>query len=336
MALARATLSLFVAALACTPAPDEPPPPPAKVAEVPEPPGLGGIEGCWSKPGDASVLCFGPTRTAFDSPYATMQSRVARIDSEAGIVTIRERPECVVSKLTGLTAEREAEPEQAPTRLTLEGQRLVALGANGARMPFERSDRALPEDVCTAEAKASRAEIWPPFWALVERTRDAAPSCAKRKAYPTDCCLEHAEKLRDALAVGPSEQLAAFRTALAFALARANTYELLGAASVVRGGCSEACFDEVRGWLVARGREAFERALEDPQHLGDLVLGDERPACPDILSTPKRAHQQRALTAPDQAELPLPLRELEPSGRYWTSDELAERYPKLCRRFGGC
>jgi hypothetical protein len=45
------------------------------------------------------------------------------------------------------------------------------------------------------------------------------------------------------------------------------------------GGCSDDMFEYFRAWLVAQGRETFDRVLADPQSLADLDEEDPSAAC---------------------------------------------------------
>ncbi|WP_342210876.1 LysR family transcriptional regulator [Streptomyces sp. DH-12] len=47
---------------------------------------------------------------------------------------------------------------------------------------------------------------------------------------------------------------------------------LWAAAYVINGGCSDDGFDYFRGWLIAQGREVFERAVARPGALADLPV----------------------------------------------------------------
>jgi hypothetical protein len=78
-------------------------------------------------------------------------------------------------------------------------------------------------------------------------------------------------RLYTALAELEPEEVLGFRDALATTLERANSFLLRGAAFVINAERSEDGFEQFRGWLVARGREVFERALEDPESLAELV-----------------------------------------------------------------
>ena len=50
--------------------------------------------------------------------------------------------------------------------------------------------------------------------------------------------------------------------------------DLWGAAYIMNGGCSDDGFDYFRGWLIAQGKDVFEKALQDPDSLAD-ILGDD-------------------------------------------------------------
>ncbi|OSP39974.1 hypothetical protein B7767_28795 [Streptomyces sp. 13-12-16] len=47
---------------------------------------------------------------------------------------------------------------------------------------------------------------------------------------------------------------------------------LWAAAYVINGGCSDDGFDYFRGWLIAQGRETFERVVADPDALAELPV----------------------------------------------------------------
>jgi hypothetical protein len=46
------------------------------------------------------------------------------------------------------------------------------------------------------------------------------------------------------------------------------------AVALLRGGCSDDCFDYFRNWLIAKGRETYEAVLRDPDRLADIDTTD--------------------------------------------------------------
>jgi hypothetical protein len=68
--------------------------------------------------------------------------------------------------------------------------------------------------------------------------------------------------------------------------ARAYDWTLWGAAYLMKGGCSDDAFDYFQGWLVAQGRETWERAVHHPDSLAELGLDpdDDYLECEEMLS----------------------------------------------------
>ncbi|GAA4713756.1 DUF4240 domain-containing protein [Phytohabitans rumicis] len=90
--------------------------------------------------------------------------------------------------------------------------------------------------------------------------------------------------------------IVAFDRHLRRVLAASQSVDLFGAAYLVNGGCSHEGFDAFRGWLMAQGREAFARAVGDPDSLADLpavrraaVTGEELES-PAMLRAAAEAH----------------------------------------------
>lgn len=102
------------------------------------------------------------------------------------------------------------------------------------------------------------------FWNLVERARALADDSgdAERVAQATLALLVEL----------PAAEVAALAQPLRDLCAASYRWDLWGAAYLLNGGCSDDGFEYFRGWLIAQGREVFERALEDPDTLADLPL----------------------------------------------------------------
>ena len=50
----------------------------------------------------------------------------------------------------------------------------------------------------------------------------------------------------------------------------AYTWDIWAAAYTMQGGCSDDCFIDFRAWLVYRGKEVFEKALQNSDSLAEL------------------------------------------------------------------
>ena len=171
------------------------------------------------------------------------------------------------------------------------------------------------------------------FWSLIAKT---VPFRSDQDAQ-----LHALHDVLDGLDPGTIE---GFETAFQHALRRALTWDLWGAAHVIHGGMADDGFEYFRTWLISRGRDTFERALTDADGLGSAIPDDMEDPCEfeefayaaidvwtrktglDPLSDP-------ASTFPAAGSSPT----TQPSGTPFkeTGAHLAQRYPRLWKRFSG-
>lgn len=168
------------------------------------------------------------------------------------------------------------------------------------------------------------------FWKIIEKA-----------ISPTDPPHLQIESLRSELARLPLQRIISFENAFRHYVNQAYTWDLWGAAYVVHGGCSDDGFEYFRRWLVARGRDVYERSLVDPDHLASIEgqLGpdgvwefeDIYYVAVDVFEAMGGEGDVR-----DQAEPEAGLDGRKPSGVPFTADEthLSQRYPRLWERFG--
>jgi hypothetical protein len=171
------------------------------------------------------------------------------------------------------------------------------------------------------------------FWQLIKAARG-------RARHPDDT-EDTARQATALLAIRPAEEIVAAQQALWDLMADSCTKPLWAAAYVINGGCSDDGFAYFRGWLIAQGREVFERMVADPDALADTPvvragatdgLGLE---AEDTLNIAWNAH----LTAtgeqlpPDSFTIRYP--ELDPSWGFDfdDQDEMARRLPRLTALF---
>jgi len=120
------------------------------------------------------------------------------------------------------------------------------------------------------------------------------------------------------------------------------TWDIWAAAYTIQGGCSDDGFIEFRAWLVYRGKEVFEKALDDSDSLA--ALGRE------ALEESEESEAFYYLTADAYEEItdvegtdveddpnfkPIEFKE-EPSGKDWDEenlDELRKRNPEVFKLF---
>ncbi|MFJ1702691.1 DUF4240 domain-containing protein [Kitasatospora sp. NPDC088346] len=98
------------------------------------------------------------------------------------------------------------------------------------------------------------------FWTLIE---------GARRHSPVGCL--RADWLAGRLARRPVEEIVAFQLRLDELRVPAGGPGLLAAARVIQGGrCSDDGFWYFQAWLVGLGRDAFRRAVTDPDSLADV------------------------------------------------------------------
>jgi hypothetical protein len=169
------------------------------------------------------------------------------------------------------------------------------------------------------------------WWELIEAARRQVPDPADGRAV--------AARVATLLAVRPPGEILAADQVLWGLLVDSYRNLLWAAAYMIGGGCSDDGFDYFRGWLIAQGREVYERIVADPDALADLpVIQAKAPnaypvECEDTLYVASKAY--RAATGEE-----LPPR--APTSRYpeldpeWDFDDPAEmtrRLPRLAALF---
>ncbi|BCB84430.1 DUF4240 domain-containing protein [Phytohabitans suffuscus] len=165
------------------------------------------------------------------------------------------------------------------------------------------------------------------FWALIgEAARDGGTPDTV------------ADRAATALARRDPSEIVGFERHLRRVLDASYKVDLFGAAYLVNGGCSDEGFDAFRGWLMVQGREAFARAVGEPDSLAELAavrraaltgeeLGSER-----MLGVAATAH--REATGEGLPEEPATKR--PNTDDFWDfddEDEVRRRFPRLAALF---
>lgn len=163
------------------------------------------------------------------------------------------------------------------------------------------------------------------FWSLLDAARKAS------RGIP-EVQVEDLERRLRAL---PPDDIVDFDRRFRGLLARAYDWRLWGAAYVVGGGCSDDGFEYFRGWLISRGRDAYEAALADPESLADVVTDADGDAQVEGFAyAASRAWEAATGKGPDEfpyADVPSPP---EPSGEPWSEEDVDDLYPRLAELFG--
>lgn len=156
------------------------------------------------------------------------------------------------------------------------------------------------------------------FWDLVGQHVVVGPS------FEVDVA-----RLRAALEALPAGEIASFDEILARLLRRSHTWELRGAAHVIKGADADEGFERFCAWLVAQGKAVFEKALEEPDSLVEYSAGDME--CLDMLVVAYDTYH--AITGQHVSTLVYDRYFL---GKEWDLEDAAEmkrRYPRLHARY---
>jgi hypothetical protein len=111
--------------------------------------------------------------------------------------------------------------------------------------------------------------------------------------------------------------------------------DLWDAAHIIGCGCSESCFVEFQGWLIAQGKSVFESAMENPETLLELIGNseDEREAIIDgrAMGVASEAYERKTdqeMVLCDYIEKVVLI------GKHTMNKDLEHKYPKLFAKFG--
>src|SRR5215831_5340869 len=107
------------------------------------------------------------------------------------------------------------------------------------------------------------------FWTIVEKVQQAS-----KGNFDAKCELLEAE-----LRKLPLAEVQSFDVHFTECLDRAYTWELWAAAYIIGGGCGDDSFSDFRSTLISMGREIYERALANPETLGDVATEDDDLQC---------------------------------------------------------
>lgn len=166
------------------------------------------------------------------------------------------------------------------------------------------------------------------FWALIERTLEHQDS-QEMQALAL-------QKELEALSVRDIEKFSSVFDRL---MQKTYSWDLWGAAYVIRGGASDDSFEDFRKWLISKGEDYFIKAVEDPERLAEMIESDPSVAVTfeEFSYIPMEVWSKK--TGKDPSDLPKDkgaLYPADPIGEPFEEDAvyLAQRYPSLWKRFG--
>jgi hypothetical protein len=115
---------------------------------------------------------------------------------------------------------------------------------------------------------------------------------------------------------------------------RADTWELRGAAHLIKGGCTDDGFLGFKGWLISRGEKVFEAALAKPDALAKVVGPGEGCEADGFAFAAQMAWARKTGKGVDE----FPASPLGPGkggigGTPWDEAALPKLLPKLRKKF---
>lgn len=160
------------------------------------------------------------------------------------------------------------------------------------------------------------------FWNLIEQTR------ARHRAGEG----EQADLLLEDLLQRKPKEVADFQHTFDHFFWKAYRWDVWAAAYILLGGCSDDAFMDFRGWLIAQGRETFERVVADPASLSLIV--PTMPASEDgmdemMLYAASQAYEQLTDGNPMPPSALAENPPEEPAGAPFDEETVDQLYPDL-------
>ena len=158
------------------------------------------------------------------------------------------------------------------------------------------------------------------FWQIIDAVHRGSGGDMDRKC----------ELLKEHLSALEPQDLRDFIRHFDAADAAAYSWPLWDAAFIMHGGCSDDSFSDFRATLISLGREAYERALADPESLADLGRDRGEDLCYEGFQYVKQVVAEEKLGEIPARQVKFPDR---PAGAESDGETLDQRYPKLAAKY---
>jgi hypothetical protein len=139
------------------------------------------------------------------------------------------------------------------------------------------------------------------------------------------------ESLRTALGTLADDEVEDFARTFEQELVRLNRWSVWGAGYAANGGMSDDAFHFFRCWLVGKGADAVQTALDDPDGLAGFL--DPRMENESLEYAALEELDERGLPDPRTEDGPQP--DDEPEGERFDPDGVAARYPRITAAVAG-
>lgn len=156
------------------------------------------------------------------------------------------------------------------------------------------------------------------FWSMVQHAHELSAGDMDEKC----------ERIQEAVAKLSGPDAAAFSAIFDAKLAAAYAWPLWGAAYVINGGCGDDSFSDFRAALISRGRDAFERALADPDSLAAADFDEGAWFYEGYQYAVIEGAEAALGSTPPATQHPA-----EPSGQRWSEESVYGLFPRLTSKF---
>jgi hypothetical protein len=163
------------------------------------------------------------------------------------------------------------------------------------------------------------------FWKMIEVAREVANGRIKKQL----------DILVEALSKESDEDIIEFDQIMGDLQDKTYLGYLWDACEFIRCGCSEEDFADFRVWLIAQGEAVFDKAIENPESLADIVNNEDRKYVVYERFAYVGAY---AYAHKNDKQIPYISREekLHLNGEMHTATELPQLFPKLMAKLGSC
>src|SRR5574341_810705 len=164
------------------------------------------------------------------------------------------------------------------------------------------------------------------FWKMIEAARKTASGDIEKQT----------ELLVEALSKQSDKDIIEFDRIMWDMKGKAYRGNLYDACDFIRCGCSDTDFMDFRAWLIAQGEEIFEKAIENPDSLVEIVDVEHRLDVVYERFAYIGVYAYRRKNG-EAAEIPRAPRE-QPQliGGVHAEEELPQLFPALMEKLGGC
>jgi hypothetical protein len=137
------------------------------------------------------------------------------------------------------------------------------------------------------------------------------------------------DKLRLSLETFYPKELRNFDKILLSKMNELNTWEHWALAYIVRRGCGDDAFEDFKGFVVSKGRKAFDAVKNFNEAELVSIFDEENPQLEEILYLAEVIYESKT----SDFMPPVRIKSSKLTGKKWEEDKLVEAFPSLCKLF---